>query len=312
MLFSRICLWYRFIFLNYNNILLLYKILISLETFDIITYHNFVAAGKTNNKNKSKGPQAVVIFWLIFIIVIISVFMLNAETIQKNFNLFRNRITVSPAETDDLPLIISEDEPAVTIIIEPPAASSAPAGSETPRQQTTETVPVQTREPAASTSAPAPVPSTQPAQTGTQTQTPVRSIDRTIYFTQIRSDGQIYYSGVTRRLPVTESPMMDTLNIMLSGPSAEELGRGIINMIPQQTRILSATIRGSTAYINFNENFLFNTFGVEGYVAQLRQIVWTVTEFANISDVQFLVEGRRLDYLGEGIWIGSPISRQSF
>jgi len=261
----------------------------------------------------------MVIFWLIFIIVIISVFMLNAETIQKNFNLFKTRITTSPGEAEDLPLIITEDEPAVTVVIEPPpAASTQPSNNETGRPQTTETVPSQTREPAASTGTTTPAPSAppasaaQPAQTNTQTQTPARTIDRNVYFTQIRSDGQIYYSGVTRRLPVTESPMIDVLNIMLTGPSAEELGRGIINMIPQQARVLSATIRGNTAYINFSEDFLFNTFGVEGYVAQLRQIVWTVTEFSNINDVQFLVEGRRLDYLGEGIWIGSPISRQSF
>ena len=106
--------------------------------------------------------------------------------------------------------------------------------------------------------------------------------------------------------------MQDVLNTLLIGPTADELNRGLLNLIPQNTRILTATVRGSTAYISFSEDFLFNTFGVEGYVAQLRQIVWTVTEFSNVSDVQILVEGRRLDYLGEGIWIGSPISRQSF
>jgi spore germination protein GerM len=106
--------------------------------------------------------------------------------------------------------------------------------------------------------------------------------------------------------------MVDTLNVLLAGPSTEELARGIINLIPQNTHILSATVRGSTAYVSFSEDFLFNTFGVEGYVAQLRQIVWTVTEFPNVRDIQILIEGRRLDYLGEGIWIGSPISRQSF
>ena len=106
--------------------------------------------------------------------------------------------------------------------------------------------------------------------------------------------------------------MQDVLNALLSGPSAEELNRGVVNLIPQNTRMLSAIVRGNTAYINFSEDFLFTTFGVEGYVAQLRQIVWTVTEFQNIHDVQILIEGRRMDYLGEGIWIGSPISRQSF
>jgi len=141
---------------------------------------------------------------------------------------------------------------------------------------------------------------------------PVQTRDRSVYFTQVSNDGHILQTKVTRRLPVTQSPMLDSLNILLNGPTAEEISRGILNMIPQNTRILSATVRGSTAYVNFSEDFLFNRYGVDGYVAQLRQIVWTVTEFSNISDLQILIEGRRMDYLGEGIWIGSPISRASF
>jgi spore germination protein GerM len=101
--------------------------------------------------------------------------------------------------------------------------------------------------------------------------------------------------------------MLDALGALLSGPDAGE--RGLITLIPQGTRILSATVRGSTAYISFNEDFQFNTNGADGYTAQLRQVVWTVTEFSNIKDVQILIEGRRIDYLGESIWIGSPVSR---
>jgi spore germination protein GerM len=149
-------------------------------------------------------------------------------------------------------------------------------------------------------------------QPSTQTPPPVQMRDRTIYFTQIDKDGQILHSRINRRMPVSETPMQDALNAMLAGPSADEITRGILNFIPKNTRILSATVRGNTAYISFSEDFMFNTFGVEGYVAQLRQIVWTVTEFQNVNDVQILVEGRVHSYLGEGIWIGSPISRQSF
>jgi len=105
--------------------------------------------------------------------------------------------------------------------------------------------------------------------------------------------------------------MMDSLNALLAGPTADERRRGLLNLIPPNTIIISATVRGNTAYINFNENFMFNTYGIEGYAAQLRQIIWTATEFSNVNDVQILVEGRRIDYLGEGIWIGSPISRDS-
>jgi spore germination protein GerM len=105
--------------------------------------------------------------------------------------------------------------------------------------------------------------------------------------------------------------MLDVLQVLLRGPSLEEQQRDLISLIPQGTRVLSATVRGDTAYISFSEEFQFNTYGVEGYAAQLRQIVWTVTEFSTVTDVQILIEGRRVDYLGEGIWIGSPINRDS-
>jgi len=279
-------------------------------------YHVFMARRRTARKAKTRtarqtarpGSRLIVIFWLFFIVVIIGIFMLNASTIQKNFNLFKTRMTSSPGAEEEL--LAYEEEPPVTVVIEQrPSAPAAPA-AEPARPQPAEPARTQTPQPERPAAQ-----STQRPQTPPQTQTqtpPVQTRERAIYFTHVGSDGQILHSRVTRRIPVSESPMQDALNVLLSGPSADEVGRGILNLIPQNTRVLSAAVRGSTAYISFSEDFLFNTFGVEGYVAQLRQIVWTVTEFQNVKDVQFLIEGRRLDYLGEGIWIGSPISRQSF
>jgi spore germination protein GerM len=303
-----------------------------------------VATRRSNRRTQSKGSQAIVVFWLIFIVVIVCVFMVNAETIQRNFNLFRTRLTTSPGAEEEM-LLMMEEEPVVTVIIEhpvpepvtepavqpqtpPPAQPQVQPPAQTPQAQTQQPqtpppaqpqaqTPAQTQQtqtpPPAQPQAQTPA-QTQQTQTQPQTQTPppVQTRDRAVFFTQVDRDGQILHSRVVRRLPVSESPMTDVLNTLLAGPSADELGRGIVNLIPQNTRIISATVRGNTAYINFSEDFLFNTFGVEGYVAQLRQIVWTVTEFQNVRDVQILIEGRRMDYLGEGIWIGSPISRQSF
>jgi len=238
--------------------------------------------------------------------------MIKAPTIQKNWNLFKTRMTVSPSAEEEITV---EDEPPVAVVIEPPA----PKPEVIVEQKTQTPEPVKTTKPdkkPATETQTKPPPKTQ-TQTQTQNQkpvqpTPTQTRDRAIYFANVGSDGQILHSKVTRKIPVSDSPMQDALNVLLAGPTAEELSRGLINLVPKNTRILSATIRGNTAYISFSEDFLFNTFGVEGYVAQLRQIVWTVTEFQNVKDVQILVEGRRMDYLGEGIWIGSPISRQSF
>jgi len=266
-------------------------------------YHTFVAQKrKTVQQNNSRGAQAVVIFWLIFVIVIITVFMANFETINRNFNLFKMRVTSSS---------LPEEEPLDDGLSDEPVT---PEFRPSPREQTVTVEPSGQRDETSTDNKPAAQQTTTQQNTNQQTQTtqPAQTRERAVYFTQIDKDGQILQSRVTRRLPVSDSPMQDALNAMLAGPSADEINRGILNIIPKNTRILSTIIRGSTAYISFSEDFMFNTFGVEGYVAQLRQIVWTVTEFSNVNDVQILIEGRRLDYLGEGIWIGSPISRKSF
>jgi len=272
---------------------------------------------------KSHKSQAIVVFWIVFIVVIICVFMVNAPTIQKNFNLFRTRLNTSPnmaEEQDGLapygPETLAEEpavretpsappsqEPAPAAVTTTPARPQTPA-AQTPSRTEPQPEPPSTVQSSTVQSSTAQSPSGQPPSAQTR--------DRNIYFTQIDKDGRILHSRVSRKIPVSDSPLLDTLNSLFTGPSADELNRGLINLIPQNTRILSASVRGNTAYINFSEDFLFNTFGVEGYVAQLRQVVWTATEFSNVNDVQILIEGRRLDYLGEGIWIGSPISRQSF
>jgi hypothetical protein len=267
-----------------------------------------VAAKKkqTSKKNVPRGAQALVIFWLIFVIVIIAVFMANSGTIKKNFNLFKTRITTSPNTMEEEPL--SVEEPIVTVVVEerpatPPAPTptAPPPAAETPAKPAEQKPLVTPTPPPVNPPAPPP-----PAPPAPQTR------DRAVYFAQVDKDGQILQSRVSRRITVSETPMQDVLVKMLEGPTAEELNKGVLNLIPRNTRLLSATVRGNTAYLSFSDDFMLNTFGVEGYVAQLRQIVWTVTEFQNVNDVQILIEGRRLDYLAEGIWIGSPISRSSF
>jgi hypothetical protein len=136
--------------------------------------------------------------------------------------------------------------------------------------------------------------------------------ERAVYFLRIDNDGTIIRTRVARTIAASDSPLEDSLRLLLQGPTTEEKDRKLRSLIPPGTRLLRIEVRGSTAYISFSEEFQFNTAGVEGYIGQLRQIIWTVTEFPNIRDVQILIEGRRVDYLGEGINIGSPLGRDSF
>lgn len=153
---------------------------------------------------------------------------------------------------------------------------------------------------------------TKPASQPVKPPTTGKSQERAFYFIRVDGDGAILRTPVTRAVAVSASPLVDTLRLLLQGPTPEEQDRGLITLIPSGAKLLSAQVRGSTAYISFSEEFQFNRYGMEGYVGQMRQIIWTVTEFPNIADVQILIEGRIIEYLGEQIKIGSPLGRNSF
>lgn len=263
----------------------------------------------------------VYIFWIVFFIAIVCLFVVNLDSIQtslRNTGIVEHVMDRPSGERYIPPpgLDEGEDEPEPEIVLltpdppvdreeqeealesEPVAASPDPDVPDTDVPALEETPPVRT------------TPLAPPVQQTPDISTETRR-ERALYFMQVDPDGTIVRIRTVRNLAVTDSPMIDVLNNLLQGPSLEEISRGLISLIPQGTRLLAATVRGSTAYINFNENFLFNEYGVEGYAGQLRQIVWTVTEFSNIRDVQILIEGRRLDYLGESVWIGSPVGRES-
>jgi spore germination protein GerM len=297
-------------------------------------------AGKNprSRQKKIRGLPVAIIFWLAFFIIITGFFLVNREAIRKNSAILAQRLNLprpglsrkaaedtstepegvpgentpvpgSPGKALSPPAGQTEStdpasgNSAAENIAEPPAENTALSPAAQPALSPA-AEPAASAKPAAQPVQPAPparVPETRPVETR----------ERGVYFTRIDRDGTILRTKVPRKIAVSDSPMLDSLKVLLLGPTTEERRQGLISLIPNDTRILSATVRGSTAYISFSEDFLYNTYGVEGYAAQLKQIVWTLTEFPNIDDVQILIEGRRIDYLGEGIWIGSPVNRDS-
>jgi len=143
--------------------------------------------------------------------------------------------------------------------------------------------------------------------------TAVQTRQASLFFVKIEEDGVISRREVKRNVPSSDSPLTDAINALIAGPSEGEIRSGLVSLIPRGTRVLSITVRGSTAIIDLSDAFNYNHYGVEGYSAQLRQIVYTATSFPTVQDVQFLVEGKQKDYLGgEGVYIGKPLSRNSF
>jgi spore germination protein GerM len=276
----------------------------------------------------------VIIFWVIFFIFISFLFLINGERIrttirnahfpvwfsekdppeQTSTNLPDQEVSVpaenfpvSAGDKDEIPTLAQERSRA-----EEPAsrenAQEEPSFSPLP---STGVVQEPLNPESAGTEPPV---SNQAAWTATPTQSrpEVAARTRSLYFIQVDPEGTIQRLPVSRTLPVSASPLGDVLQALLDGPSPEEQGQGLISLIPAGTRIRSVIIRLETAYVNLSEEFLYTPYGSEGYTAQLAQLVWTATEFPSVKDVQVLIEGRKMDYLGDITWIGSPIGRDSF
>lgn len=184
---------------------------------------------------------------------------------------------------------------------EPPPASVTQQPSDAGKQHQNIAKP---QEKPVSVKTPAPVPA--------QTQVP-ETMNVKLWFVQIDSDGSVSRKETSRSLKKDDSPLTASIQALLEGPRLDEKGKGYMSLIPSGAQLLSAAVQNGVAILNFNENFEYNTYGVEGYLGQLMQIVFTATSFSTVDSVQFLIEGQKKDYLGsEGVWIGSPLARSSF
>jgi hypothetical protein len=263
-------------------------------------------------RGKNKKTSLGIIFWFAFVLVMGLLFVLNWPIIKRTLadthlleRLMPSFTAVSPEET-------------------PPAQSQQPEGRAPP--------------PAAATSAePSVPPPPTPNEAGeageaddiqiidegekpaavrnddaAAAEPPTQTRSRMLYFIRIDNDGTLVRAPAKRELPATGAPLYDTLDTLLRGPSDTEKKAGLTSLIPGEAHLISCAVRGDTAFVNFDEAFMFNTYGAEGYMAQLRQIVWTATEFPNVKNVQILIEGNRIDYLGENIRINAPIARSMY
>ena len=134
-----------------------------------------------------------------------------------------------------------------------------------------------------------------------------------LFFVAVDASGKLTSRSVIRSVQASDSPLRDTLETLLKGPSSAELNTGLLTMIPMEAKLRGVTVRGDTAYIDFSESFRFNAQGTEAMDAQLKQVVYAATEFPNVKKVQILIEGRKVRSLAaEGVRTDDVLSRASF
>ena len=153
----------------------------------------------------------------------------------------------------------------------------------------------------------------KPIQRQDQAPPPTRTRQARLFFIAVKPDGDIQLKSVIRPVKYTDAPLTSTLEALLAGPTPAEVNQGLMSLVGPEARLRRAQVKDGTAFLDFSEAFRFNSLGKEGLSAQLQQVVYSATEFSTVKRVQILLEGKTADYLGpEGLYIGKPLSRESF
>lgn len=274
-------------------------------------------ANKKSSKKKNSTLFAAACV-LLGLLVILIIFLVKKDQIFTNLKetaffdkvfgstptAIENHEPAEPKKTATIPLKNEE----ITIQIETEETKPAPKAGEPEK-------PVEQMASTSSTSSTT-VKETPKKEEKPKTEKPAAagSTELQLCFVNIDGDGSVVRQVIKRKVPKSDSPLTTSINLLLQGPDTTKAAeKNLMSLIPSGTKLLSAKVSGGVAYLNFNENFEINTYGVEGYIHQLEQIVFTATAFSTVNSVQFLIEGEKRDYLGsEGVLIASPLSRSSF
>jgi len=254
-----------------------------------------------------------VLFWVAFILLVLVIFLANRSNIEQVvestgiMDVIRDRIALDETSVDET----STDDPSA----EEPSAPD----TELPQSNPADPNIVFEEEPTSPEAEQSPQIVETPEEQPNDIPEPDQDVSRpnrrmaALYFIRVTGDGRTYPQRVVRPVAYDQSPLTETIRALIAGPSGEELDDGLLNLIPADTRLISAHVDSGVAYLNFNQSFRFNPMGAEGTVAQLQQIIYSSTEFPTVTEVQFLIEGERLDYVGgDGIFIGEPLGRDAF
>lgn len=254
----------------------------------------------------SKGTKASLgcLFWIALMLLVVVLFLFNQNNITAFIDRIRGNDTENPGSK---PIVVTHGQDD----------ENRPDPSESPDAKTDITVddPSQPDAEENQSQSSSSSSSTFSSSSSSSSSDPIKKLVKNIklYFVMIKDSDEITLEGVPRQINYDDAPLTETLRVLLNGPTDTEKKSSLQTLIPRGTLIKNVYVKGSTAYISFSEEFRFNSHGVPGLQAQLKQIVFTATEFSNIKQVQILINDKKVDYLAqEGVYIGVPLSRDTF
>lgn len=134
---------------------------------------------------------------------------------------------------------------------------------------------------------------------------------RTVFYFK---DNQGYLVPVMKRIPWEDGIARTTIKNMIDSTELREslTNTGLHPLIPMGTEILGLSINPETGLckIDFSEE-IKNVDSQKDEENLIKGIVYTLTEFPTINEVQFLVEGQITSVLQDSMAINNPIAREN-
>lgn len=108
------------------------------------------------------------------------------------------------------------------------------------------------------------------------------------------------------------TPNIDAaLHSLLLGPTAAEIGDGLVSYIPEGTQLLNVKVVGATALIDVSKEFTTGG-GSLSIMGRIAEVVYTATSFSEVERVTIRIGGVSVEQIGgEGIDV-SDIGRSDF
>ena len=254
-------------------------------------------------RRKSKGFHLGSAFWIMLVLLLGVIFFFTHKDLEK---MLSHSKYFSRFKQEDKPLVVED--------IESPGSKKSSSASdksivkkEIPKNDGKKTIIKLGNQ----------IVSEDKENSAPKKQAPPKQIQSTfreseLYFVFFSSSGDIKLNKINRRVQVTGSPLQAVITVLLEGATPDELNQGYLSLIPPGTKLRSIRVSDGVATMDFSEEFMFNTFGPEGMKNQLKQIVYTASEFPTVRAVQFLVDGQKVDYIAEGIMTKEPLTKNSF
>jgi hypothetical protein len=120
--------------------------------------------------------------------------------------------------------------------------------------------------------------------------------------------------SVYREVPETLGVARAAMTALLAGPTAEEKASvpAMSSAVPADTMLLGISIDGGLATVDLSREFEAGG-GTFSMAARLAQVVFTLTQFATIEEVQFQLDGDPVTvFSSEGIIMDHPVDRSDY